>query len=110
MMNRIIENNYSSSKPVVGMGATYLGHSDRHPYTVISVSKSGKTITVQADNAKRIDNNGMSESQTYEYTPNPEGAIRTCRLSKDGNWRMSGGDYRPVIMLGRREEYYDYSY
>ena len=30
-------------------------------------------VVVQQDHAKRKDNNGMSDCQSYEYTPNPDG-------------------------------------
>ena len=92
--------------PVVGMGATICYHSDRYPATVIWVSASGKTIRIQEDNAVRTDMNGMSECQDYTYSPDPNGAIRTARLTKRG-WKVSKG---PSVALGTRRKYYDYSF
>lgn len=93
--------------PVVGMGATHCAYSDRHPYTVIEVSKSGRVVTLQEDTAIRTDKNGMSESQTYEFTPNPKGAIRKASLRKNGQWvEVNGSD---KFSLGHRSAYYDYS-
>jgi hypothetical protein len=97
-------------------------YSDRWPGTVTAVKKVGKglLITVQSDDAKRIDNNGVSESQEYEYTPNPDGA--TClykQAEADTPWvamylnpetgrlKKSG---RGGLIIGYREKYYDYSF
>lgn len=91
--------------PEVGMGATQLCYTDRHAYTVIEVSKSGKTCKVQADKAIRTDNNGMSEMQSYTFERNPEGAIVTLRKTKKG-WTHKGQRFA----LGYRSEYHDYSF
>lgn len=66
MMNLLMGNN--NSIPVVGKGATICLYSDRHAYQVMKVSANGKHIIMQACNAKRTDSNGMSESQTYDYS------------------------------------------
>jgi len=107
--------------PTVGMGVTMNSYSDRHPGTIIKVEKSGKglIITVQEDNAKRIDNNGISESQEYEYTPNLQGAIYFYK-QKEPNTRWVKMYLNPEtnrlnktcggIYLGEREEYYDFSF
>ena len=107
--------------PEVGTAATLLSWSDRHPATVIEVKDIRGTIyiTVQEDDHTRIDNNGMSESQEYTYTPNPNGPTSSFRKNKKGFWesvvlnaetgrwnkRGCGG-----IKLGSREYYYDYSF
>jgi hypothetical protein len=39
---------------------------------------------VQEDDARRIDRNGLSEQQVYEYTPNPNGHRRIFRKMKNG--------------------------
>lgn len=117
MMNRIIENNYVSAPIVVGMGATELLHSDRHAYTVSWVHPSGKKAFIQADKAVRTDNYGMSDMQSYEYIQQPGALNVPIKLHKDGHWRIvsynefSGRSSKGnVVMLGKREEYYDYSY
>jgi hypothetical protein len=78
--------------PEVNMGATEMLYSDRHPYTILEVSKETveytaevkhrdgsietmtrrypKWIKATEDHAKLIDGSMMSESQTYEYTTN----------------------------------------
>tara|TARA_E500000318_G_scaffold44839_1_gene42381 strand:- start:401 stop:865 length:465 start_codon:yes stop_codon:yes gene_type:complete len=113
----------------IGNGATIYYWSDRHGGTLIDVitRKNGRRfIVVQVDHAKRTDRNGFSESQTYEFTPNPEGRKhyaevidieteegergfileprefnpKTNRFSKDGN----------RITLGHRSEYWDPSF
>ena len=94
--------------PEVGMGATLILWSDRHAYTVVEV-KSPRTIIVQRDNAKRTDNLGMSESQEYSYTPNPNAPKEVFTFRKNGRWVEKGKSIRnSPLVLGIREEYYDY--
>lgn len=94
-------------KPEVGMGATELRWTDRRAGTIIKVSPSGKTVTLQYDISRRDDTNGMSESQRYTYTPDPEGCTEVFRLNKAGSFRNKSGN---GLMIGKREEYYDYSF
>lgn len=72
----------------VGDGATYSIGSDRYPCTV--VDRTPARVKVQHDDAKFIGGNAMSESQQYEFTPNPNGGIMTFTLRKDGSWRQVG--------------------
>jgi len=97
---------HTEAKPTVGMGATKIMFSDRHPYTVIEVM-SEKRIKVQEDSATRTDKNGFSESQEYTYEPNPNGTVYTLSLRKDGRWRVVGDTQ--VFSVGTRREYYDYT-
>jgi hypothetical protein len=92
--------------PAVGMAATVLYWSDRHAATVIKVT--AKTVTVQEDKAVRTDQNGMSEVQQYDYSPDPEGRVLTFRLNKKGAYvnRKSGRG----LLLGVRRHYHDYSF
>jgi len=109
--NELTAMNYKSSEPRLGMGATLLLYSDRHAYTIIGISKSGKTLTLQRDEVTRVDKNGMSEAQIYEYAINPNGHIIKARYNaKRRQWLQSGGDYRPVVMLGDRREFYDFTF
>ncbi len=94
------------STPEIGMGATLYYHSDRVPATVIYISRGGKLIHLQEDAFKRIDNNGMSEDQRYEYAQNREGVIYPARLTKKG-WKVQNG---PLVALGVRRRYYDFSF
>ena len=108
-------------QPVVGMGATLLQWTDRDPATVVEVKslKSGALlIAVQEDKAQRTDNNGFSESQEYEYTPNPEAAKQWFRFEEGKGWRsvranekgrfvLTGGG---GLRIGEREKYHDFSF
>lgn len=108
----------SAQEPEVGMGATVLHWTDRTACTV--VAWDGKTLVVQEDNAERADGNGMSESQAYTYTPNPEGRKYEYRRDAKGQWRTGwvnpdsgrwnfskGGQN---LSLGTRQQYHDYSF
>ena len=90
--------------PEIGMGATICGWTDRYPATIVKITAT--QVHVQIDNYTRVDNNGMSESQDYEYSPNPDAPIRIFRKTKKG-LKNACGDY---LSIGRRERYYDYSF
>jgi hypothetical protein len=95
-------------EPEIGMGATICSWTDRHAFTVIDISPSGKTITLQQDDAKRIDKNGMSDTQEYEYTRDLNGPIEKARRNRQGGWQTIGG--KNTVLIGKRAEHYDYSF
>ncbi len=105
--------------PYVGMPATLLLWTDRNPATVVEVNMDKRYIVVQEDDARRIDSNGMSESQEYEYTRNPNAPRKIFRKNKKGQWvehYLNPETNRLVqsrgagLMLGRRNMYYDFSF
>ncbi|MCK9567518.1 hypothetical protein M0R72_01050 [Candidatus Pacearchaeota archaeon] len=98
--------------PVVGMGVTGLGYTDRYPYTVIEVIDD-KTLRIQEDKATRTDTNGMSESQSYDYEADPKGKILTIVLRKNGQWHVKIPKVVPEatrFQVGVRRKYHDYSF
>ena len=94
--------------PVVGLGATISGYTDRYAATIIEVSANGKKIVVQEDAAKRVDSNGMSESQIYEFSRNPNGRVRKFYLNKSNRWQESKGTAR--LTVGHRNAYHDFTF
>lgn len=114
--------NEGGAIPAVGDGVTVLLWTDRHATTVIDVDTSGKrpVITVQRDHAKRIDENGMSEAQEYEYTPDPQGIKYTFRFDpKQQCWRqLYRNDKGNLVFaksgcritVGLRREYHDFTF
>jgi hypothetical protein len=101
----------------VGDGATTHIGSDAQAWTVVKVSPSGKTITIQGDNATLdpdwkpdflpggfVGHVANNHSQTYTYERNPNGPTRTARLTKRG-WSSNG---LPVTK-GRRY-FHDYNF
>lgn len=97
--------------PEVGMGATMLMYSDRHAGTIVEVSPSGKSFIFKRDNAKRVDKNGMSDSQEYEYTTNHHASPELVRKAKNGYWYTKGGMKNGTqVALGFRREYCDFSF
>jgi len=103
------------SMPTVfeGDGVTYTIFTDRRAGTVIDVSPSGKTITIQLDKATRIDENGMSESQEYEYERDPDGQILKFTWRKKVNgFKLVGTRARECgsYLTAGRHEYRDYSF
>jgi hypothetical protein len=102
--------------PEVGMGATVLCWTDRHAATIVVVYRDGEIITVQEDHAKFTGPPGMSENQTYSYSPNKNGSTYSFRKDKNGTWsqvslnpdtarwnKVKG----PGLRIGEREEYRD---
>lgn len=98
-------------EPFEGMPATMLFWTDRAPATVIEV-QGKKTIVVQEDNAERVDDRGMSESQDYVYSRNFVGPKFTYTLRKNGSWVRKGEPMKrgQKIRLGDREKYHDFSF
>lgn len=108
-------------EPVVGMGATLLQWTDRDPATIVEVKKTKAgawLIAVQEDKAQRTDNNGFSESQEYEYSPNPEASKQWFRFEDGKGWRgvRDNGKGRMVLTgggglrIGEREKYHDFTF
>ncbi len=115
----------NETAPEVGMGATTYQYSDRKAWTVMKVSPSGKTVTLQRDTAKLLNGYQSGEedalkfypggfaghtagNQRYEYSPNPEGETCKATLRKDGTWRVSRINER--VKLGGRHEHYDFNF
>lgn len=94
--------------PEVGMGVTELHWTDRHAGTIVRISPSGKTFWYQRDIATRTDTNGMSESQSYSYAPDPNAALVAARRNKRGEWKATPGGTQ--LRLGQRSAYHDYSF
>ena len=105
MQNYLLSGTIGAPEPKVGDGATVLAWTDRHAATIIKVTPA--TVTVQYDRAVRLDNNGMSECQSYRYERNPEGIVRVFRKTKRG-WRETGGG--SALRIGERLAYHDYSF
>ena len=110
-LTNMFKSNNASQIPAVGMGCTHLMWSDRHAYTVISVSKSGRVCQIRSDKEIRTDVGGMTECQTYSFEPDPDGSVKSISLRKDGRWREVGhGSGGSVFVIGHRESYHDYSF
>lgn len=106
-----------TNKPSVERGATVLLWSDRHAYFVNAVTKDGKECVIERAKAVRSDENGMSDSQNYQYFR--EVYAEPIHLKfRYGKWRR----YYTNAYTGKMEsqtmnitfngmyEYYDYSF
>jgi len=101
-------------------GATYLSWTDRYAATVKEVFKKGKYdyIVIQQDIATRVDDGGMTDSQSYEYTSNPEGRTWLFRVTDKGFEQVykdsQTGRFKKMnvggLVVGKRREYYDFSF
>lgn len=106
LSNYLLSGTKGQPQPSVGMGITVLMWTDRHAGTITRVSPSGKTFWFQEDIATRTDKNGMSDSQSYEFMPNPDASIQCARLTKSGAYKCNGTQIR----VGDRDAYHDYSF
>ena len=115
LINHVIA---GAGMPVIAEGATILHWSDRSPGTVVSFDEQKRMVGVQMDKYQRIDQNGMSEDQNYEYTRDEDGFVYYFRLDKNGwnqvrhnvetnRWNKVNG---AGVMFGRRERFYDFTF
>lgn len=99
----------------VGMGATMsTGMGGLHrPYTVIEVSRGGKTLKLQADKVTQVTKgNGWEDDGEKTFEPDPKGRIETVSLRKDGRFLGKGAPlvwYATRYTIGHRRDWTDYS-
>lgn len=122
--NSLVNHIYSrtaSLEPVVGMGVTLLHWTDRSAGTIFRIFTVGKSayIEVREDHCKRIDKNGMSEDQQYEYKTDVKGSRQVFKRQDNGRWvrvRKSETTGRWVkaegcgLLIGQRRAYHDFSF
>ena len=97
--------------PEVGMGATYVVGSDRYPYTIVEVSKSGNRITVQSDREYAAEGYNYYSNQVFTYTPNTDGSLHILSYRKKNNvWREVGKKSSLYFYIGERRFYQDPSF
>ena len=77
LQNRLLEGNQFVKEIKVGDGVTEYFYTDRQPYEVIEVKSQKNIVIIQMD-CKRIDDNGMSDVQNYEYISNNNNPV--CEL------------------------------
>lgn len=93
--------------PVIGMGLTVSIGSNKYIYTIVSISVSGKSFKATKDIAIRIDNNGMSDCQDYQYAADPKGELVSFRLgTKTNRYKCRFG----YASLGVRRAYHDFNF
>ena len=104
-------------KPEIGMGVTCGSGSDRYPYTVVAINKTGKTIKITSDSYQFIRN--VPEKIVfdryeghYEYTSHMGVEYaREYSLRKDGHFYPKGSKARyGAAYLGSRSYYQDPSF
>ena len=94
--NRIEEGKQFTPEIKVGTGMTEYMWSDRHAYEVTRVIDQ-EHLFVRKMNAKRIDHNGMSECQDYEYTSNPN-APEIEIVKRRGKWYIQNNFNKDELM------------
>jgi hypothetical protein len=119
LINHVLTHNVMPTVPEVGAPATICMWTDRDPATVFRTFAVGKAVIVETrdDKAARIDTNGISESQRYEYKTDVLGAKRYWRvtdkgiehvyLAESGRWKKASS---LGVRFGVREKFHDYSF
>ena len=120
------------SKIEVGVGATELYYTDKEPYTIVRIFDE-RHIIVRKCNASRIDNNGASECQSYEYqtqekipyeADDPLFLVSERRKKEIKKYNLGCNEkvltltkkgYKEMgscngWLIGKRERYFDYSF
>lgn len=107
-------------EPKVGMGVTFLHWTDRSAGTIFRVFTVGKTTYIETrdDDYKRIDKNGMSEEQDYEFKTRVNGCKRYFRIGRKGFWESvkqnEAGRWVKSgsrgLRIGDRDHYHDFSF
>ena len=113
----MINNLYANTKypkPEVGMGATKLSWTDRHPFTVIKILGDKKIVVVE-DRAMRTDKNGMSECQNYNFETPKQGdadySESILTLRPNGRWVEQDESQKGTpYAIGHRDKYHDFSF
>ena len=112
-INNRIDERVKSEEPKVGMGVTHYGWSDRYPYEITKVIDD-RHLEIRRLDYKRIDNNGMSECQEYEYFSNENNPIERLYKNKNGRWvrrvGKNGVDNYGGWRIGTAEYYYDFTF
>lgn len=108
-----------SKTPEIGDGVTFLYWSDRDAGTVVSFDQKRNIVGVTRDIAKRVDTNGMSEDQEYEFTQDPNATVKFFKKLKTGDWvgvvfnqeTKRWNQYGTgTIVIGKRDKYHDFSF
>ena len=94
------------TNPSPGMGGTLICQSDRHACTVTQVL-SPTRVVVRRDKAIRTDVSKMPGAQTHRYEADPSAPEQLFSRHEDGLWW--GIDSSTVLVLGVRDEFYDFS-
>jgi hypothetical protein len=108
---------------------TLCGYSDRHAFTIVFVSKSGKSFKAQRDTAK-LQNGAASGApdaltfspggfadhtsgtQRWEYAPNADGEIVTIRRVMRGAHKLTPRWQKDRVTrcVPGRSEHYDFNF
>ena len=88
LTNRLDEGCTFTDEIKVGTGVTEMCYSDRHAYEVVEIIDD-KHLLIRRCDAKRIDNNGLSDDQDYEYTLRPYKEIFIDENLLNDTYRMN---------------------
>ena len=102
--NRFEEGQQFVKEIKVGDGVTEYGYTDRYAYEVVEVIDQNNIVIRKVD-TRRIDNNGMSDCQEYEYISNKKNP--TERLTRRNNVWFKVIEYSKERFLERANKIQD---
>jgi hypothetical protein len=110
IVNTIIDA-HKNAEPVIGDGVTELCYTDRRAYTIIQII-SNREIIIQKDKTRRLDPNGMSDCQHYEYSEDKTGETVAITKRNDNKWYVKTIPmrYSNRFIIGIRDKYHDFSF
>lgn len=111
MVHNFIRYSQSPTNLKIGDGATITWATDREAGSIVRIVNE-REIHVQIDDKKRLDKNGMSDAQTYEYSANDQNPVYIFTRRKNGTWVRQGEDMGSGLraVFGIRDAYFDYCY
>ena len=101
---------------------TYGSGSDRYPYEIIGITPDNKQLIIRPMDSIRIDKNGMSECQKYEFKSNELYGLEYLRLyiprNKDKKPALIRAKHKGTVewyhktygLTHKPHMYYDYNY
>lgn len=100
LQNRLEEGKNFVEEIKVGMGVTEYFYSDRKPYEVVEVIDQNN-IVIRAMDYKRIDNEGMSDYQEYQYISNPRNYTIKITLRNNVWYRVNEYNKETLVNSAR---------
>ena len=109
LQNKLMAESNDKS-PELNGGVTSLHWTDRHAYKIIWLSSDKTAMKIQRYRAKRIDRNGMTDQQIYEYKDLRSQTKTLCL--RNGQWyeEHKSGFSKVGLLIGVLQEFHDYSF
>ena len=89
--------------PKIGEGATLCVGSDRYPYEIVWINKTGTKIKVREMTTETADDFDYYSNQNYIYKSNLNAAVEKATINLMGNYKLNG----MILKIGSANKYSD---